>query len=82
MAKGQYVRKKHFTYTVYDNRKSYPCPVIIGKPARECAAAMGISLGSFRTIYTKLKNGSKGATQKWDIFRDDPEEDDTHGDEA
>ena len=74
MPSGKYERKRHFTYTVYDNRKPYPCPVIIGKPARECAAAMGISLASFHTIYTKLKNENKGATRKWDIFRDDPED--------
>lgn len=74
MPKGQYERKNHFTYTVYDNRKEYPCPVIIGGTAQECAAAMGITYGSFHTIYTKLKNGTKQATRKWDIFRDDPME--------
>ena len=74
MPKGKYERKHHYTYTVYDNRKEYPCPVIIGGTAWECAAAMGIALGSFHTIYTKLKNGNKKATRKWDIFRDDPME--------
>ena len=74
MPKGKYERKHHYTYTVYDNRKEYPCPVIIGGTAPECAAAMGILLGSFHTIYTKLKNGNKKATRKWDIFRDDPME--------
>ena len=74
MPRGQYERKNHFTYTVYDNRKDYPCPVIIGGTARECAAAMGISLASFHTIWTKLKNRNKRATRKWDIFRDDPED--------
>ena len=73
MGKGKYERKTHNTYTVYDNRKDYPCPVIIGGTARECAAAMGVSLESFHTIYTKLKNASNQATRKWDIFRDDPE---------
>lgn len=74
MPKGKYERNHHFTYTVYDNRKEYPCPVIIGGTAPECAAAMGIDLGSFWTTYTKLKNGNKKATRKWDIFRDDPME--------
>ena len=74
MPKGKYKRTHHATYTVYDNRKEYPCPVIIGGTARQCAAAMGITYGSFHTIYTKLKNGNKKATRKWDIFRDDPME--------
>lgn len=72
MGKGKYERTKHFTYTVYDRRTDMP--VIIGGTARQCAAAMGISLDSFHTIYTKLKNGSEKATQKWEIFRDEPEE--------
>lgn len=70
MPSGQYERKNHFTYTVYDRRTDFP--VIIGGTAKECAAAMKIYLGSFRTIYTKLKNGNKRATRKWEIFRDDP----------
>ena len=70
MGKGQYVRKKHCTYTVYDRRTDMP--LVIGGTARECAAAMGVSLGSFHTIYTKLKNGSRKATRKWEIFRDAP----------
>ena len=57
-------------YTVYKRRTDLP--VVIGGTARECAAAMKISLGSFHTIYTKLKNGNKRATRKWEIFRDDP----------
>lgn len=57
-------------YTVYNRRTDLP--VVIGGSARECAAAMKISLGSFHTIYTKLKNGNKRATRKWEIFRDDP----------
>lgn len=72
MPKGKYERTKNRTYTVYDRRTDFP--VIIGGTARECAAAMKISYGSFHTIYTKLKNGNKGATRKWEIFRDDPED--------
>ena len=72
MAKGKYERKKHFTYTVYDRRTDMP--VIISGTAMECAAVMGITLGSFRTIYSKLKNEREQATQKWEIFRDEPEE--------
>ena len=62
--------KSHACYTVYDRRTDFP--LIIGGTARECAAAMKISLGSFHTIYTKFKNGNKRATRKWEIFRDDP----------
>lgn len=67
MGRGQYERKNLFTYTVYDRRTDMP--VIIGGTARECAAAMRIDLGSFHTIYTKLKNGNRKATRKWEIFR-------------
>lgn len=59
-------------FSVYNRRTDLP--VIIGGTARECAAAMKIELGSFYTIYTKLKNGHKKASRKWEIFRDDPEE--------
>ena len=75
MGTDKYERTKHFTYTVYDRRTDMP--VIIGGTAMECAAAMRISLGSFRTIYTKLKNGNAKSSQKWEIFRDEPEEEET-----
>lgn len=68
--KGTRNSTPYFCYTVYDRRTDLP--LIIGGTARECAAAMKISLGSFHTIYTKLKNGNKKATRKWEIFRDDP----------
>lgn len=70
MPSGVYERKKLATYTVYDNRTDFP--VVIGGTARECAAAMKISVGSFHTTYTKQKNGHPKATRKWDIFRDEP----------
>lgn len=70
MGSGKYERTKHFTYTVYDRRTDMP--LVIGGTARECAAAMGLTLGSFHTIWTRLKNGNKKATRKWEIFRDDP----------
>lgn len=72
MPKGIYERTRRYTYTVYHRRTDLP--VIIGGTARECAAAMKIDLGSFHTIYTKLKNGNKKATRKWEIFRDAPED--------
>lgn len=70
MPRGRKMYTVFHYYTVYDRRTDFP--VIIGGTARECAAAMKISLGSFHTIYTKLKNGNKKATRKWEIFRDDP----------
>lgn len=70
MARGRKKDSVFHYYTVYNRRTDLP--VIIGGTARECAAAMKISLGSFHTIYTKLKNGNKKATRKWEIFRDDP----------
>ena len=72
MARGRKMYTVFHYYTVYNRRTDFP--VIIGGTARECAAAMKISLGSFHTIYTKLKNGNKKATRKWEIFRDDPME--------
>ena len=69
MGSGIYERKNHFTYTVYDRRTDMP--LVIGGTAKECAAAMGITLGSFRTIYSKFKNGNKQSTRKWEIFLDD-----------
>ena len=70
MARGRKMYTVFHYYTVYDRRTDLP--LIIGGTARECAAAMKIDLGSFHTIYTKLKNGNKKATRKWEIFRDDP----------
>lgn len=60
----------HNFYTVYRRKTDFP--LIIGGTARECAAAMKVTLGSFHTIYTKQKNGHKKASRKWEIFRDDP----------
>lgn len=68
--RGRPVNAVNNYYTVYNRRTDLP--VIIGGTARECAAVMKISLGSFHTTYTKLKNGNKRATRKWEIFRDDP----------
>lgn len=72
MPKGRTMYSETHHYTVYNRRTDFP--VIIGGTARECAAAMKISLGSFHTIYTKLKNRNKKATRKWEIFRDGPED--------
>ena len=60
-------------YSVYSRRTDLP--VIIGGTARECSDAMKIQYSSFHGIYTKLKNGNKKASRKWEIFRDDPMED-------
>ena len=70
MGKGRPINSVNNYYTVYNRRTDLP--LVIGGTARECAAAMKIKLGSFHTIYTKLKSGNKRATRKWEIFRDAP----------
>lgn len=70
MGRGRPLYSVDNYYTVYNRRTDLP--VIIGGTARECAAAMKISIGSFYTIYTKLKNRNNRSTRKWEIFRDDP----------
>ena len=62
-----------FTYSVY--RRKTGMPVIIGGTYRECAAAMGITPKSFREIYSKFKNNSPTTGHRWEIYRDDPDED-------
>ena len=57
-------------YTVYNRRTDFP--VMIGGTAKECAAAMGITVGSFYTIYTKIQKGNRDSGQRWEIFHDDP----------
>lgn len=59
-------------YTVYDIRDGLP--VAVSLTARQCAEAMGVTLSSFRTIYTKLKNGCKHVGHRWEIYRDEPGE--------
>ena len=63
------LRPLHY-YTVYNRHTDFP--VIIGGNANECAAAMKITVNSFYTIFTKLKNGNEMASRKWEIFRDAP----------
>lgn len=70
MPSGQYERKNLFTYTVYNRRTDFP--VIISGTAKECAAAMGITLGSFKSTYSRQQNGNKRASRKWEIVRDNP----------
>lgn len=60
--------RKRATYSVYDKRTDMP--VIIGGTAPECAAAMRVALGSFWTIYTKLKRGLL-KSDRWEIYRDE-----------
>ncbi len=57
-----------YRYSVY--LRATDMPVCISGTARECAAAMKITLGSFHTIYTKLRNGNSKQTLKWEIFKD------------
>ena len=59
-------------YTVYDARDGLP--VAVSLTARQCAEAMGVTLGSFRTLYTKLKNGCPAVGHRWEIFKDETDE--------
>ena len=70
--KGSINSTPYVRYSVYNRRTDFP--VIIGGTARECAAAMRITLESFYTIYTKLKNRHHQATGKWEIYRDDADD--------
>lgn len=65
--------KQRFTYSVY--RRKTGMPVIIGGTYRECAAVMGITPKSFREIYSRFKNNSTTTGHRWEIYRDDPDED-------
>ena len=67
------------TYSVYDRRTDMP--VIIGGTARECAAAIGLTIGSFHTIRSKQKNGQK-TSERWEIHQDEEyvENEDLEGD--
>ena len=68
-----YQKKRQLNrYTVYDRRTDLP--VMVNGTARECAAAMGVTLGSFRTLYTKLKNGCPAVGHRWEIFKDGPDD--------
>lgn len=71
MPKGCYERRKHNRYTVY-NRKT-DMPVMIGGTARECAKAMGVTLPSFYSIYSRFKNGRLDSGAKWEVFPDAPD---------
>lgn len=63
-----------YRYSVY--LRATDMPVCISGTARECAAAMKITLGSLHTIYTKLRNGNRRRTSKWEIFKDEPDDED------
>ena len=60
--------KRLARYSVYN--PGTDMPVIIGGTARECAAAMGVTYASFRTIYSTLKNGQP-RSNRWEIYRDE-----------
>lgn len=71
MPKGLYDRKKHNRYTVY--RRKTDMPVMICGTARECAKAMGVTVPSFYSIYSRFRNGRPECGAKWEIFPDSPE---------
>lgn len=46
-------------------------PIAISRTSAECAKLMGITVGSFHTMYSKQKNGHLTAG-KYQIYLDDP----------
>lgn len=42
---------------------------------------MGITIGSFYTIYTKNQKGNTNSGQRWEIFHDDPGDKEVEGEE-
>ena len=56
------------TYSVYN--KKTDMPVYIGGTVKQCAQAMGILEGSFRTIYSLIKTGKRGSNT-WEIIPDE-----------
>jgi hypothetical protein len=57
-------------YSVYDRKTD--TPVFIHGTAVDCAKAMGVKVG---TLYHYVSRTRKGTDCKYDIFIDDPEED-------
>lgn len=55
-------RREFIVYTVYNNKTDRP--VIVDGTARECAAAMGVSLATFYCIVCRVR---KGELKKWYI---------------
>lgn len=60
-------------YTVY--KKPGDIPVAIHKNRIQCAAAMGVKVGSFDSIASNNRHGRR-TSKKWEIIRCDEEEDD------
>ena len=58
-------------YSVYYSKTDRP--LIIYANARECAAAMGISLNSFYRNVMRLRQGML-KYHKWDIYEDETED--------
>lgn len=66
-------RGNSFNYTVYDNKTDFP--IIVGGSAKECAAAMGITVESF---YCAVDRCRKGLNKRWTIlseWEDEEQED-------
>ena len=58
-------------YSVY--RKKNDTPIAIYKNRLQCAAAMGVTIGSFDSIASRIRHGEKN--KKWDIIRHEKEDD-------
>ena len=62
-------------YSVY--RKATDMPLVVYATAKECAAAMGMSLNSFYRALAREREG-KIHPRRWEIYEDEVEE--THED--
>ena len=60
-------------YSVYSKKSGLP--VMINGTAEQCAAAMGVTIGSFYSTYSRLTSG-RATSGTWEIFQDDDLEDD------
>jgi hypothetical protein len=57
--------RKYCVYTVYENKTDRL--VCLDADANKAAAAMGISLSSFHSTYSRINNGTH---KKWTILKD------------
>lgn len=60
-------------YSVY--KKPEDIPIAIYKNRIQCAAAMGVKVGSFDSIASNNRHGRR-TSKKWEMIRCDEEEDD------
>lgn len=62
-------------YSVY--RKPDDTPVAIHKNRIQCATAMGVTIGSFDAIASRMRHGYK--SKRWEIVRHEESEEEING---